>query len=547
MFANNTKINSEHSSNVIYWLFLGMIILLVVCIRARILEIPLERDEGEYAYCGQLLLQMVPPFKAIYTMKLPGTCFAYSLIMLLFGQTIKGIHLGLLIVNCFSIILLFLITKKLLTPRVAIVAALSYALLSVSPTVLGFAAHATHFIVLTALAGTWILLYCLENGRLSFYWVSGFLFGLAFLMKQQGVFFIIFGGCLILQAGLGSKPVRIKAVIGRLLVFGAGAAIPFIAVLTVAWLSGSFSKFWFWTFKYAAKYANYFPLPMAFDNFKAGFLEVVERFEFLWLTAILGLPVLFIDKRLKDIRWFMVLFILCSFLAVSFGFYFRQHYFIVFLPAVAILIAIVIDYLQYFLSIKYSNKLFQYIPLLLLISGIAIGIYAHKNYFIFEKPMVLSKDIYGVNPFSESINLGEFLKSRTKPYETIGVLGSEPEIFFYSQRRSATGYIYTYGLMENHDYSLRMQKEMIAELEQASPKFLILVKIIYSWLIRPESNRLIFNWFRDYSRKYYQLVGKVDIVGVRESRYLWGEEARTAKDESPYSLLIYERLQVPDR
>lgn len=34
---------------------------------------PLERDEGEYAYAGQLMLQGIPPYQLAYNMKLPGT------------------------------------------------------------------------------------------------------------------------------------------------------------------------------------------------------------------------------------------------------------------------------------------------------------------------------------------------------------------------------------------------------------------------------------------------------------------------------------------
>ena len=46
------------------WIFLAVIVLgLVVTIRIRLFGIPLERDEGEYAYAGQLMLQGIPPYK----------------------------------------------------------------------------------------------------------------------------------------------------------------------------------------------------------------------------------------------------------------------------------------------------------------------------------------------------------------------------------------------------------------------------------------------------------------------------------------------------
>src|SRR5271157_5438440 len=84
-------------SRYIYWAGTIIIILFTVFIRLRLLGIPLERDEGEFAYMGQLMLQGIPPFLTSYSLKLPGTYSAYALIMLLFGQSVAGIHIGFII------------------------------------------------------------------------------------------------------------------------------------------------------------------------------------------------------------------------------------------------------------------------------------------------------------------------------------------------------------------------------------------------------------------------------------------------------------------
>src|ERR1035438_7051648 len=140
------------------WILAGLTILFVVVVRVRLRELPLERDEGEYAYAGQLMLQGVPPYREAYTMKLPGTYAAYALIMAAFGQTAAGIHLGLAVVNVASIFLMFLLGRRLLGEAAGVSAAVAFALLSLSPSVMGLAAHATHFVVLAALGGTLLLL-----------------------------------------------------------------------------------------------------------------------------------------------------------------------------------------------------------------------------------------------------------------------------------------------------------------------------------------------------------------------------------------------------
>ena len=82
------------------------------------------------------------------------------------------------------------------------------------------------------------------------------------------------------------------------------------------------------------------------------------------------------------------------------------------------------------------------------------------------------------------------------------MLGSEPQIFFYANRRSATGHIYVYALMEDHDFAKSMQEEMIREIEASNPRMLVFVQVGTSWLRRRESQRLIFDWFSRYRRRF---------------------------------------------
>ena len=68
-----------------------------------------------------------------------------------------------------------------------------------------------------------------------------------------------------------------------------------------------------------------------------------------------------------------------------------------------------------------------------------------------------------------------------------------------------------YALMENHDYALKMQQEMIREIELNKPKLLIFVHIPTSWLRRPDSHKLIFDWSKDYQKKNFYLAGLVEL------------------------------------
>lgn len=180
------------------WIAVIAAILLVVIIRVRLLQIPLERDEGEYAYMGQLMLHGVPPFAVAYNMKLPGTYAAYALAMALFGQSIAGVHLGFLLVNIASIVMMFLLGRRLFGSLAGAVASISYAILAVHPGVDGTQAHATHFVIVCVLAGCLLLLKSVETRKLSTVFWSGLFFGLAFVMKQPGLLFLLFGALYLL-------------------------------------------------------------------------------------------------------------------------------------------------------------------------------------------------------------------------------------------------------------------------------------------------------------------------------------------------------------
>src|SRR5579863_542687 len=93
----------------IYISALLLAIVFSVGVRLCLRTMPLERDEGEFAYVGQLMLQGIPPYKIACNMKLPGTYAAYAAIMAVFGETPSGIRIGLILVNVTATILVFLL------------------------------------------------------------------------------------------------------------------------------------------------------------------------------------------------------------------------------------------------------------------------------------------------------------------------------------------------------------------------------------------------------------------------------------------------------
>jgi 4-amino-4-deoxy-L-arabinose transferase-like glycosyltransferase len=519
------------------WFVLAVIVFgVVIAIRTRLLAIPLERDEGEYAYAGQLMLQGIPPYKLAYNMKFPGTYAAYAVIMSMFGQTIAGIHVGLLLVNAATVTLIFFIGRRLMNTTAGLVAALSYSILSVCPSVLGFAAHASHFVMLPVLGGTLLLLH--ERGRpqLGRLFASGLLFGLALVMKQPGAFFIPFAAVCLISKGLRHR-LGLPGLSLRILIFSCGVILPFAITCLLLVRAGVFKQFWFWTIDYARQYGSLVPVTQAPHIFLRTAQEVIGANWALWMLAGVGVVAGSWNQRVRASTAFLLLFLLFSGFALCPGFYFRHHYFVFALPVISLLVGAAICALSEILGGRMLAVTF--VPLVLVAAALSWPILSYKKLFFEVSPAEASRMIYPESPFPESIRIGDYVREHTNPDDTIAVLGSEPQIYFYSRRHSATGYIYTYALMEPQKYAHQMQEEMIREIERASPKFLVSVLMNDSWLQRPASDRLIFTWANEYTAQNYSAAGFVNITPAG-SDYYFGDIPRSVGVLENY-ILIYQR------
>ncbi len=466
---------------------------------------PLERDEGEYAYTGQLILQGIAPYKLAYTMKLPGTAAAYAVILGAFGQTPAGIHVGLLLVNALTSLLVFFLASRLFGLLAGAVACASYALMSANPLGLGMAGHASHFVVLPAMIGVLLLLDAIDSNRKSLFFGSGLLLGLAFVMKQPGLLFLGFGGVYLLLVKL-RRPVNWKDLRVTVGLFVAGGILPFAVTCLVMWKAGVFHEFWFWTFVYTRQYASKLSPAQGFVLLKVLLPNVVGPMVWIWAIAGLGLTAFAWCSRAR-LQWvFVSLLLLFSMLAVAPGFYFREHYFILMLPSLSILAGMFVSCATQRLWHWKQSVVLGGLPIVFFLAAFAYSIYGQREFFFRMTPVAAVRAIYGPNPFPEALEVARYVDSQTPKGAPLAIVGSEPEIYFYSGRPSATGYIYTYEMMVPHSYAPRMQSEMIAEIEKARPEMLIYVDVPLSWLPEAGSDTYIFDWFKSYVEKNYRLV-----------------------------------------
>jgi len=520
-------------------LVLLLVIVVFGLIRYRQRNTPLERDEGEYAYSGQLLLQGIPPYKLACNMKLPGIYTAYAVILEVFGDTPAGIRMGLILVNSVTVLLLYFLAAAVFGRLAAVVTACSWGLLSASSGVMGFEAHATNFVVPPAMLGILLLVYALRSDRLGLFFLSGLLSGIGVLMKQHGAFFVLF--CLLYLFWTARKRQdALPMLLRRAAVYAAGVGLPYAITCALLYKAGVFRQFWFWTVVYANEYSK-MGLRRAIHYFLENSARVAAPATLIWVLAALGLSAIWRGRSARRHAGFLALLLICSFLSLCPGTYFHPHYWILFLPTVAILAGVGVSAATERLSEHFPSPMVRATPAMVFLLCFGVGIFHQRQAYFSADPLVTFEATYPGGPYVQAVKIADYVERHTAPTDRIAVIGSEPEIYFYAHRQSATVYIYTYSLIVWHKLTTRMREEFMRDLETNNPEYLVYVDVWDSWGERegvPQAAPFLAR-LQKYMNEGYEKEGVANIGAT--TQYVWGEAARTYTPSSSSVIWVLRR------
>src|SRR5438046_5258451 len=187
-----------------------------------------------------------------------------------------------------------------------------------------------------ALAGLLLLLYAQQVKNLKIYFAAGLCMGLAFLMKQQGAVFILFGAQELLWSGWKEAEER-KKLGTRLCAYGAGAAVPYLLTCAALYRAGVFGRFWFWTVSYASQYGTSTGLVQGLQYLAKMAPQLFFGAPVVWCFAAIGIFAVIKERGKSAALSFTISLLVWSFVGASAGLYYRDHYFILMLPAICLL------------------------------------------------------------------------------------------------------------------------------------------------------------------------------------------------------------------
>ncbi|PKP22344.1 MAG: hypothetical protein CVU05_04320 [Bacteroidetes bacterium HGW-Bacteroidetes-21] len=527
------------NNKLLIWIILGVALLFTLVFRLRMLNLPLERDEGEYAYIASLILDGDSPFSA-YNYKIPGVSFIYSFFMIFFGQGIAGVKAGLMVICLLNVWLFYKAFSRFIPSLAAAIGALFFSVMMSDFSVLGNAAHATHYVNLFSLlalyfAGKWIT----KPAPLLFL-AGGAMAGLTFCMKQPAGLLIPFFGLLVFVPYLKGFLKQWKKVLLSSLLFVAGVALPLGLLALVVTLYNDWERFINWTFIYPSQYASLLSFEQGVGVFKMMFPMIVGAFTAWWIAALAGFIFFAREKSISSTtRWILGGFALFTFLTVVPGYYFRNHYFIVFLPVVAAFAGYSIFWVREKLS-KMMGNLGGILGLAVLFLVFLFPVQSRSKLYFSMRPEKISREIYRGNPFADSKQVADFIKRQAKDNDQLAVFGSEAQMYYYSGLKAATGYMFTYEMVKKQPFAEKMQLEMIHEIEASKPRFYIFSNVNTSWLVEPGSPDTIFKWMDASIVENYLPIGVVDILDTR-SVFIQDSTVLTYKPQSKNVMWIFKR------
>jgi hypothetical protein len=419
-----------------------LILAVAALLRLTSLDLPLDRDEGEYATLAWSWMQGLGlPYRDFLEQKPPLAVLAYAAAFFLGGFKVSALRvfvLGWSLATCAALfVLLWRITRR---ANAALIATALYACLSVSIHTQGLAANTELFVTLPMIGAVAVLL----QGRDKKNWIlAGICVGIAGLAKQSALPAAVLLPLLLAEGW----PQRLRASMASVL----GAGLPWLLCLIAFGLAGSAGDFWRCVVSYNFEYADQGGR-LLFGNLLSACLSLAREDLSLWLAAAFAAFAAW-KGDLEDSSVFWA-WLLAMFMGAMMGGRCYPHYFqTLAAPLSAILGLWVSGERRRWLSVTLLAFFFLFFAL------------GNVSVWAAADAAERSERIFGLDNFANAPLVAQAVDAQTPENSQILVWGSEAEIYFLSQRRPATRFLFNYPFTGEAPAWLGGEEEMLKAME----------------------------------------------------------------------------------
>jgi 4-amino-4-deoxy-L-arabinose transferase-like glycosyltransferase len=441
--------------------------LLAVCALPVLLYVPFlhepfMRDEGFYASVAQSMLDGGIPYRDAFDNKPPIVFAHYALSFLLFGENVWAPRLLVALMLSAATGLLYLQARLIYSRGWALLAAAAFA------SSLGLAqfetnANVEYFMLLPLIAS--VLAYSLSrrSGSSLGYLAAGVLAGITIMTKETALFvFALF----FLESAWnplrrdGLRALASAAVLRPWALMVAGAVLAGALISAPFVLTGTFGDMYEAMVTYTLQYVG------AGRTMAEKVFIIARSPVYLLLLAgpwfVLGIAgaVRAWRRNPDGQRLFLVGFLATSWMGIIAAGRFYDHYYVLLLPALALLTPLGVHALASAWRNRYARIL---VAGLLPLSAVAPLYFAGSVYLqpnAAERHAAKYPTDYKTEWEIRGPLLADWIKERTEPSDYIYNFGFNSEIYFYSDRKSPTRFMFDHPFQASPEYEQRAIEEM---------------------------------------------------------------------------------------
>ncbi len=216
-------------------LLITIFFVVFFALRWNSINMPFERDEGEYAYSGWLLRHNISPYEHSFLQKPPMIIYIYALGQIINETALWPPRVIAIFFDLITIFLIGLLAKKEIGKEAAWVAVFLASVMFVFPILNPFAANTERFMLLPLMGLITLERFYEKTLNKRVFFFAGILASTAFLIKPICLSVIILSFLLWLW-GLRDD---LKKIVNLLIFFGLGFAITSILMGVYFFLNGS--------------------------------------------------------------------------------------------------------------------------------------------------------------------------------------------------------------------------------------------------------------------------------------------------------------------
>jgi hypothetical protein len=518
-----TAITTRKKYSASQWLSLLGLAALFVALRWNNYAAPLDRDEGEYAYAAQLLVQGIAPYQHAFIQKPPAVFYSYAVSNLLLPHVYWSPRLLADLFVALATILLGFIARLEFGEGVALPAMWLVTPMILLPGLELTGANVEIFMLLPMMGTVAIYCYSRKNGNKNPHWfAAGFLAAVTLLYKYTAlpVLTFVFIAWLfeLWQQATKTKPIFFAPGSAA-----AGGILACILGLAYFLIHDGGKTFWECTVSFNRYYAGS-------GNFSLSYLwsRCADFLDNWWILFLIPWAVL-LQPRSR--LWFWLGIFACAIVATNGSCY--GHYYAVIMPFWALPGAAGIRAL----ASRFAGQRGGLATVLITMVVVALLIQPDMRW-MFCSSEQFARDKMSAYPFYEAQLLASEVSKRSSSNDFVYVAGSEPEIYYYAQRFSPTRFITTYALMIPTPLATHYQDEAIHDLQTRPPKLIVFAQTGSGWLRQAATPPEFQNFLGTFLTRDYNLVG--GYVKADPEKSYWTTNLNVAEFRSA-SLLLYQR------